>query len=92
MRSLGGMLVRRSGGGAADGTVAQTAPVTWQPAWLVHTERGDAGGGIAELGRRLPMPAYGLAMGDGVGSSSSLDDLTVAYAQVAPQAPKFCRG
>lgn len=73
-------MVRRSGGaGVPD---AQTAPVTWQPAWLVHTERGDAGGGVEELGARLPLPAYGLAMGDAIGPAATLEDLAAAYAQV----------
>lgn len=80
LSSLGGLLVRRSGG--AVGPDAPPAPITWQPAWLVHTDRGDAGGGVAELGARLPLPAYGLAMGDAVGPAATLDDLAAAYAQV----------
>ena len=74
------MLVRRSGGAA--GLEAQPAPISCRPAWLVHTERGDAGGGLRELGARLPLPAYGLALGDGVGPSATLEDLAAAYAQV----------
>ena len=81
LSSLGRLLVRRSGGGMGP-EAPPAAAVTWQPAWLVHSERGDAGGGVAELGARLPLPAYGLALGDAVGSAATLEDLAAAYAQV----------
>ena len=77
--SVGGLLVRRTGGAA--GQEAVPTPITWQPAWLVHTERGDSGGGVAELGARLPLPAYGLTLGGAIGPDATLDDLAAAYAQ-----------
>ena len=82
--------MRRSGGGA--GREAQPAPVSWQPAWLVHTERGDVGGGLAELGARLPLPAYGLALGGGtVDPDATLEDLAAAYAQARSCVPVGAR-
>lgn len=77
---MGGLLLRRSGGAAGQDTAPM--PITWQPAWLVHTERGDAGGGVAELGARLPLPAYGLVLGGGpLVPDATLEDLAAEYAQ-----------
>ena len=63
------------------GQEAAPVPISWQPAWLVHTERGDAGGGVAELGARLPLPAYGLALCGDIGPDATLEDLAAEYAQ-----------
>ncbi len=86
---MGGLLLRRSGGAAGQDTAPM--PITWQPAWLVHTERGDAGGGVAELGALLPLPAYGLALGGDIGSDATLEDLAAAYAQARVPVAS-CRG
>ena len=51
-------------------------------AWLLHTERGDAGGVLAQLGGALPMPAYGLAMSGAASAAASIATLAAAYAEV----------
>lgn len=57
-------------------------PLASLPAWILHDEKGDAGGFIRSMARALPLPCYGLCMGTDASSCSSIDDLANSYADL----------